>query len=155
MINIILFIIGVVCIIVTFILLIKEGYKETNMYQDILKKYEEIKLYNNNIINILDSLEEIADSLTENNKDDTKISIKDLEIKNNSNKHNTGNKSEFKKILNTELNSTLKNSKTCEKNNIKDKILELKKSGYDNSEIAKKLGRGKREIDIILKMKDD
>jgi light-regulated signal transduction histidine kinase (bacteriophytochrome) len=143
MINVILFIIGVLFIIISFILIIRDENSENGYYRDIEDKFSELKEYNKTIEEVVDNLEDMIQEL-------------DKKVNNYDEENLKTNKVEFKDIYEDTLYNKKKFDKDKTKNlDIKEEIYRLRDSGLDSKEIAKILGRGKREIDIILRMKDD
>ncbi|MCR2042742.1 DUF6115 domain-containing protein [Anaerosalibacter massiliensis] len=134
MIYIVLLFIGIILVIISFIYILKIEKEKDEKYNYIEEMYLEIKKYNNKSMEIMEEFEELVD-LSISNIENT-LEDKNKEKQSISNKKN--NLFESKNYL-------------TEKSQI-DKILELKKIGLTNEEIAKKLNKGIREIDIILKV---
>ena len=134
MIYIVLLFIGIILVIISFIYILKIEKEKDEKYNYIEEMYLEVKKYNNKSMEIMEEFEELVD-LSISNIENT-LEDKNKEKQSISNKKN--NLFESKNYL-------------TEKSQI-DKILELKKIGLTNEEIAKKLNKGIREIDIILKV---
>lgn len=157
----IIVLIGVVFILISIIFLSSQGKKEKAMYNEILEKYNDIKEYSDTIEQIVDNLDKLIDSfLTRYNstpmnnvKSGQSIDYRvgDSQIKNptiiTNNEYEDHVVESPKEIKNDE---EVQNEDKKEDINIT--IKELQSQGLSNQEIAKKLGKGIREIEIITKM---
>lgn len=140
MISYVLIISGIVCIIISLIMINRQNNREKMYYENILKKCEDINEYykvtskaNNEIYNLIEMIFEKM----ETNEDEI---YKDY--------HNIDCFDKYAQSSNTNKeNEDIQDSLIT-------KVLNLKNMGYNNMEIAKKLNRGIREIDIILKMNE-
>ena len=145
MLSILLSIIGIILVIYSIIVIkkdmtIKEDSDENINKEDFVgKSIENLKEYQFN--------EEISEDF--NLLMDNKIQLSNI-------KHNkTDNKSKVKKPHNKKtaiIQDELINSKDEGISPLHKKIMELESIGLSNEEIAKRMGRGVREIDIILKI---
>lgn len=133
MLEILLSIIGLIFIILSLIYINKIEKKEKDYYEELIDTHNNIKQYSlsmdkkfNDFYNLIDSRLNEANSLSE--KD-----IKDNQY--------------YKKEVLENLEDMDEPS-----NEIFYKIKELRNVGFSNEEIAKKLNKGIREIDIIMKL---
>ncbi len=163
----IIVLVGVFFILISIIFLSSQGKKEKAMYKDILEKYKDIKEYSDTIEQIVDNLDKLIDSfLTKYNSApmnnvksghiiDYRVGesqVNELPIVSNSNNDQIIENRKSKQSRNEEVQDEVN------KEDIHYNIRKLQKQGLSNQEIAKKLGKGIREIDIITKMfkyKDD
>lgn len=140
-ISIILNIIGSLLIVFSLIYIKKYIKKEEDIYLEINTLYDDIRYYYDSIENFNDI---VNDSLNE---------IKEIQSENLKN-----NYVEINKLKNTDIvknNLDIKTKKPNKENSETDihiKIYELKKLGVSNKEIAKKLNKGVREVEIITRM---
>lgn len=133
MLEILLSIIGIIFIMLSLIYINKIEKKEKDYYEELIDTHNNIKQYSlnmdkkfNDFYNLIDSRLNEANLLSE--KD-----IKDNQY--------------YKKEVLENLEDMDESS-----NEIFYKIKELKNVGFSNEEIAKKLNKGIREIDIIMKL---
>mgnify|MGYP001195764812 CR=1 FL=1 len=149
MITIILNIIGLICILISLVFIKRNLKKEMDMYEEIILIHNNVKDYSTAIDNTLSSfdalmeaslkkIETMGKNVVTNDVYKTKMS-KSIE---NSNSYN-----ENSKII---LEEPITNNMT--RNKSYNKILDLKKIGLSNEEIAKNLNMGIREVEIILKI---
>lgn len=129
-------IIGFLCIFVSIIFILRSDNKIKLIYEDLLRKHQEITEYVTTIERLIYDLDELVSK-----------SLQNVDLI-NSNKSIVVNNDKNKKGINTIVNN--EEYENC--NNNYDKLLTLKKQGYKNIEIAKKLNIGVREVEIILKM---
>ena len=135
--------IGLILIIVSLIYIKNISSKEEYVYKQIITLYDDIKYYYDAIENITTNFNDLVDnSLVKVEK------IQSEHLRNNSLETMEYDKDiiHTKKIKPQEL--ITKNSNTP----IHEEIIELRKNGLSSKEIAKKLNKGVREIEIILKM---
>ncbi|NMB08458.1 MAG: hypothetical protein GX981_08750 [Tissierellia bacterium] len=149
MLGIVLNIIGLIFVIISFIFIKTISKNEMNIYEEILIIEDNIKNYSLAIENILNNFDELLelslgklDSIDEQKKH--KDNTKDFEEKpiEKTNPYNSKKKIIFKET--SEETDSIENSYG--------KIIELKKIGLTNEEIAKKLNIGIREVEVFLKM---
>lgn len=137
-------IIGIVCILVSLIIISRTTNKEESIYEDILNKHEDIKYYYKSMDNILNSFSEIV--YMGFNKferlNDTKIV--EFSAMENSQDYNSTRKNLLKEQQNID-----NESETFRK------IVEFKKHGLSSKEIAKRINKGIREVEIIIKMMEN
>lgn len=124
-----LLMLGVLLIIISIILIIKYKNDENIKMMKINEIYSEIDEYSNTLNDIIINLEDLVG---------------------NDNKNYQNNNSQKKELDNIIINKN-KNSK---QKNIKEEMLSLYKNGKTSDEIAKMLNKGKREVEIILKLND-
>lgn len=136
----ILNIIGFLCILTSLIIIIKTVKKEENIYKEIVSKYKDIKYYYDSMDNIVNSISDIFHMGL--NKVE---SYNALEIR----EHNGIDDFKVYKHPKNELQIE---QHTDNHKEILKKIVELKKQGLSSKEIAKKLNKGIREVEIIIKM---
>ncbi|HSH36709.1 DUF6115 domain-containing protein [Schnuerera sp.] len=142
MLSIVLNVIGLLCILISLILITKINKKEKDIYNEILVIHEDIKYYSHVIEDTLNNFDDLIETslhkFTVLQKDRQKnVNKEELMKKTHENKNNLLDKSTNENIHNEELNR---------------KIFQLKNLGLSNEEIAKKLNKGIREVDIIIKM---
>ncbi|RKD34463.1 hypothetical protein [Thermohalobacter berrensis] len=147
MFGIILMIIGIICITFSVLLFLKEEREQDEKYNEIKKIYKDINDYALIIEEIADKLNDKLDLyLSNNNKTDDSNYKHDYP--DNHNNHITN---EDYIITN---NKDINNVEIDEHDNIYNEIINLMKLGLNKHEIAKKLGKSIREIDIILKLEN-
>lgn len=133
-------VIGIICILMSLIIIRKTVNREEYIYEDIKNKYEDIKYYYRTINNVVDSLSNaLQGSINIIENYDSEKTMKD-------------------NISNCKIYSYPKKEITREKqfkDNSRDvinKIIELKNKGIASKDIAKILNKGVREVEIIIKM---
>lgn len=139
----IILMIGILITLVSLYFIIKNDNSEKKYYEEILSIYEEIKKYDELSRDTMAQMDGLIKSTINLLNDDSyefkrdNLSIDD--VKSN-------------KISRQILFNDIEN-----KNNINyaEKVIELKNIGLTNEEIAKKLEKGIREVDIILKMNEN
>lgn len=138
----ILLIIGIFLVIISLIYIKKINKGEEERYNEIVGMYSDINEYRRYSTELMDNIESLVDSTIvkiNNNSEKVKyIDIDDHEVE-EKNKINLFNVSD--KFNNNE--------------DLTEKVLTLNGIGLNNKEIAQKLGRGVREIDIILNMNEN
>ncbi|WP_132995880.1 DUF6115 domain-containing protein [Sporanaerobacter acetigenes] len=138
----ILLIIGIFLVIISLIYIKKINKGEEERYNEIVGMYSDINEYRRYSTELMDNIESLVDSTIvkiNNNSEKVKyIDIDDHEVE-EKNKINLFNVSD--KFNNNE--------------DLTEKVLALNGIGLNNKEIAQKLGRGVREIDIILNMNEN
>lgn len=142
MINIALNIIGLILIIYSIFIIRKDFLTRETAINDLSSMEERMKEYYNLTEEIVEEFDEIIHSKLE------KIYKENDKFHNN--KLYNLNINENNSIDKDNLNNTNTNL-----NLFHNKIIELRKIGLTNEEIAKKLNKGIREIEIILKMYGD
>lgn len=135
MVYTILLLIGILLVIISFTYIIREEKRKDKKYKYIEEMYLDIKKHEEMSIKIMEEFEMLVNS-----------SIDKIE-----NKFENLNDNEQYRTKEEEY--LFKEDKYTEENEEIAKIFELKNIGLTNKEIAKKLNRGVREIDIILKMR--
>ena len=139
MITIILNIIGLILIIYSIYIIRKDLTNHNTTVNDLNQIEERVKEYYNLTEEIIEEFDEIIDSKLEMiNKKNEKIHNEQL---------NSIIISDNNLLSNDSSNMVSINSSSIHKN-----VVELKKIGLTNEEIAKKLNKGIREVEIILKM---
>ncbi|MCF6464708.1 DUF6115 domain-containing protein [Clostridium sp. Cult2] len=149
MLTIILNIIGLLFIIVSLVIINKISKEEKSLYEEIVLIYQDIKYYSHSVENLIKSFDDlIGNSLNKFEtlqKDNSKVvggeDSKDV-VHNEYNNWEENNKNLLEGITKEDIGDV----------EIKDKIFELKQLGFSNEEIAKRLNKGVREVDIIIKM---
>lgn len=139
----ILLTIGFLCILISIIFIFKGDNIIKLQYEDTVKKYKEINEYVNTIERLVEDLDELVSK-----------SLLKIDLVNNNNKQNSliiNNSKNLNKSIN-DVNILEENREDEINNNFYNEIFTLKKLGYKNDVIAKKLNKGIREIEIILKM---
>lgn len=142
-IDLLLNIIGIICILLSLIIINRTSNKEKNIYRDIIHKYSDIKYYYEHLNNMFNDFTQVVN--TGLNK------VESLQ--------SSGMK-EFLPKAKDEINSEylIKNlsikepNKNDDNKNIMEKVIELRKQGMSEKEIAKSLNKGIREVEIIIKM---
>jgi len=142
-------IIGIALILLSIIFIILTSRKEKNIYKEISKMHEDVKNY-------YDSLESVAndfDELIENSLNKVeKIQDNYIEIENRKTNGIVEELKPFSTDVLVKKNIIGNNIKKETKDGIYEKIIELKKLGLSNREIAQKLKIGIREVEIIISM---
>ncbi|WP_077367506.1 hypothetical protein [Anaerosalibacter sp. Marseille-P3206] len=135
--NTILLIIGIIFIIISIININKTKIQEEKRYEEIVKIYEEAIEYRDYLNEITDNLESIIDStIYKVNKTKSKNEPVVVESLNSANDlFKIDNKNEDKELI--------------------EQVLELREIGLTTREIAQKLNKGIREIDIMLKVNEN
>lgn len=133
MLNIILNIIGLILIAFSICVIGKNTRKQKELVNDLKTIEDKLKEYHR-------FTEEIAGSFD----DIIKYKLDTIDTKIDNTLDN--------KILRDEDEKSNETDETLNLSSIHTKVIELKKIGLTNEEIAKKLNKGVREIEIILKM---
>ena len=135
MLNIILNIIGLILVIFSIYLIFRDIRKQNKLVNDLDSIENKLKEYYNLTEEIAENFDDIIEYKldTINNKISKDIKNKDIEDKNIKVEDNESN--EISNII-----------------PIHKKVIELKEIGLTKEEIAKKLNKGIREIEIILKI---
>lgn len=144
--SILLICLGIVLIILSLIVLLKNKEK--------LKHFDEIEYKNSESLDYINYFEQQIDRFEQMIFD---LEEKIQELHNYMKIDNLNKKKEINKVLiNNSLNEvTQKNKmKIYEDTDIVNEVQKLKYKGLKNIEIAKKLNRSVREIDMILKLKN-
>lgn len=136
--------IGIICILISLIIITKNTSKEENIYKEIRKKHADIKYYYEAMDNILNNFSEVIDMGINKVESYNKVEMQSYPVDENlkSYKYNIDRKL-LKEDQDMDNNETLK------------KIIELQKKGFKSKEIAKELNKGIREVDIIIKMMEN
>ncbi|NLV88053.1 MAG: hypothetical protein GX021_01615 [Tissierellia bacterium] len=137
MLNYILFIIGFALIGFSIIVISNDLKKSALKIDEISKIEENVKEYYKLTEEIIGTFDHVIGSKIE------EINAININLDNNTNKDS---------VENTIINSKYENIKTSFEDNTVEKILELHSIGLNIEEIAKKLNKGVREIEIIMKM---
>lgn len=137
-------IIGLLLIIVSLIYINKILKNEKNIYEKTLSIYDDIKYYHDLTENIVSDFNDlIENSLNKTEK------IQDSYLKNDNKEEKTDIINSNKILIQETSHNEIDNNTT---NEVYNQILELKKLGLSSKEIAKKLNKGVREVEIIIKM---
>jgi hypothetical protein len=136
----IILLIGILITLISLYFIIKNDNSEKKYYEEILSIYEEIKKYgelSRDTMAQIDGLIKSTSNLLNDNSYESKRDASSIDDAKSS--------QISKQILFNDIE---------DKNNINyaEKVIELKNIGLTNEEIAKKLGKGIREVDIMLKM---
>lgn len=132
--NTILLIIGIVFVIIAIININKVSNEEKKRHEEIIKIYQEITEYENYFNELVNDFESLIDSTLD------KV-------------NNTRIKKGYPSVVMEKSSSKIFKSDTQnEDEDLIKQIFELKQIGLNNKEIAQKLDRGIREIDILLKV---
>ena len=132
--NTILLIIGIVFVIIAIININKVSNEEKKRHEEIIKIYQEITEYENYFNELVNDFESLIDSTLD------KV-------------NNTRIKKGYPSVVMEKSSSKIFKSDTQnEDEDLIKQIFELKQIGLNNKEIAEKLDRGIREIDILLKV---
>lgn len=135
MVYTILLLIGILLVIISFTYIIREEKRKDKKYKYIEEMYLDIKKHEEMSMKIMEEFEMLVNSSID--KIDNKFE----------------NLNDNEQYRTKEEEYLFKEDKYTEENEEIAKIFELKNIGLTNKEIAKKLNRGVREIDIILKMR--
>lgn len=147
--TVILNFVGVIFILIALILINKMSNNEKEIYESIIMMHKDIKYYSATVENIMNDFEELIDtslaklSVLEKKELNKAVSITEVET--------NLNKSENKEAIISDQIGKTKNDE-MNSNNISRSIIQLKKEGLSTEEIAKKLNKSVREIEIILKI---
>ncbi|SHD77044.1 DUF6115 domain-containing protein [Schnuerera ultunensis] len=149
MLTIILNVIGLLCIIISLVCINRTLKREKELYEDIVLIHKDIKYYSQTVEYIVNSFDELIENSL--NKMDS------LQRQGTNSMDSDESKGGIYSINKTgEKDKTSLLDESGEENNdnedINIKVLELKELGLSNEEIAKKLNKGIREVDIIIKM---
>lgn len=137
MLNIILNTVGIVLIIYSIYIIKKDTNKENNVINELDLIEGRVQEYYNLTEEIIENFDEIIDSkLDMLNKDNKNLSKFQPSNENN--------------LVNSLINPV--NSNIDSVNYFHKKIIELNSIGLTKEEIAKKLNKGIREIDMVLKI---
>lgn len=137
MLNIILNTVGIVLIIYSIYIIKKDTNKENNVINELDLIEGRVQEYYNLTEEIIENFDEIIDSkLDMLNKDNKNLSKFQPSNENN--------------LVNSLINPV--NSNIDSVNSFHKKIIELNSIGLTKEEIAKKLNKGIREIDMVLKI---
>ena len=136
----IILLIGILITLISLYFIIKNDNSEKKYYEEILSIYKEIKKYgelSRDTMAQIDGLIKSTSNLLNDNSYESKRDASSIDDAKSS--------QISKQILFNDIE---------DKNNINyaEKVIELKNIGLTNEEIAKKLGKGIREVDIMLKM---
>lgn len=152
MLGVLLNIIGLICIIISFIYINKYFKKDKEMYEEMIIIHNNVKDYWTAIENTLNSFDELLETSLnkiETLQKKTLNGIKPNEVEKNY-LNDEQNEQKYKKIIFENPNKIENETKElyC-------KVIELKNIGLSNEEIAKKLNKGIREVEIIIRMWDN
>lgn len=171
-----LVIIGIISILFALILIVIQGRKEKEIYKDILVKYKDIKDYTDTMEEIVDNMDTLIDtvlqkyhSLEEKIDNQKECNVNSEEYKEIKEIEEVKEKNEIENVKDLDEDEykpdenkayandsndeiSIRSDDTSKRKSIKEEIRILKESGLSNQQIAKKLGKGIREIDIISKM---
>lgn len=161
----VMILIGVIFILISIVFLASHAKKEKAIYDEILEKYNDIKEYSNTIEQIVDNLDKLIDSFLTRYNNSPKDIVKSgpiIDYKSDENESKslsvTSNYEKDIQIderideIKSKEEDPIEDEKEDVKEDINKTIINLKKQGLSNQEIAKKLSKGIREIDIITKM---
>lgn len=149
---------GIVIIITSIYLINNITDKESKIYNDIIKKHDEIIEYSNMLNDIVSNLDNLLDNtidkIEKNNNIDTlreDYDIDRLKTKENDDYNESYSSDNINKLENICIvNSNLEND--IDDNNIEKLVYNFHKQGLSSQEIAKTLKKGIREIEIIIKL---
>ena len=145
--------IGVICIIFSLIYINKISKEEKDIYDELIHIYHNIKDCYFVIENSLDSFEELIDlSLTkfEGFEMDIRSNKEEKREHDNSYRGRDIKQVAKKPVIMNNINEV--ETSTLE---LYDEIVNLNNEGFSAEEIAKKFNKGIREVEIILKMRDN
>ncbi len=143
-INTILNAIGIILIILSIIIIIRNSRKEQRIYEEIYEMYDDVKYYYNSLGKSKISFDDLMDK-----------SIDKIEKKQDITETNTDEKPQMNDTstaVSTIYIPKNTDEKKSNKHHVYEKVFELKKMGLSNLEIAQKLEIGVREVEIILRM---
>lgn len=149
MITIILNIIGLICILISLIFIKRNLKKEMDMYEEIILIHNNVKDYSIAIDNTLSSFDALMEASLKKIETMEKNIITD-DIYKTQMSESVENINSYNKHSKIILEEPITNNTSTNKSY--NKILDLKKIGLSNEEIAKNLDMGIREVEIILKM---
>ncbi|NLW22311.1 MAG: hypothetical protein GXY88_03495 [Tissierellia bacterium] len=137
MLSIFLNFFSIICIVIALVWIGRISKKEKDMYKEISIIYEDIKYYSKTVEDTINDFDDLI-SATLNRMEELQRNYtreyKGIKEKDNVDNHSSdGN----------EVNSN---------KDLYKKIIEFKKMGLSNEEIAKKLNKGIREVEIIIRM---
>ncbi len=137
MLSYILFIVGFILIGISLLVILKDLKRSELEIEEINRIEENVKEYYKLTEEMIETFDDVIGSKIEEISDEKINFNKDTE------------KDKRKKIDLLEVNN---NTNKISDNNIIEKIFQLQSIGLNTEEIAKKLDRGVREIEIIIKM---
>lgn len=148
MLSMILNIAGLLCIVVSLITINNISKEEKELYEEILLIYEDVKYCSSAMENIFSSFDDLIETSLNNLETYQKkhLTIMDKEYVERDNYSSDNNLDQNEKNI---LDDSEEDNSNKEINR---KIFQLKKQGLSNEQIAKKLNKGIREVDIIIKM---
>lgn len=148
MLSMILNIAGLLCIVVSLIIINNISKEEKELYEEILLIYEDVKYCSSAMENIFSSFDDLIETSLNNLETYQKkhLTIMDKEYVERDNYSSDNNLDQNEKNI---LDDSEEDNSNKEINR---KIFQLKKQGLSNEQIAKKLNKGIREVDIIIKM---
>ncbi|NLY84736.1 MAG: hypothetical protein GX077_00065 [Tissierellia bacterium] len=137
MLSYILFIVGFILIGISLLVILKDLKRSELEIEEINRIEENVKEYYKLTEEMIETFDDVIGSKIEEISDEKINFNKDTE------------KDKRKKIDLLEVNN---NTNKISDNNIIEKIFQLQSIGLNTEEIAKKLDKGVREIEIIIKM---
>ena len=148
MLSMILNIAGLLCIVVSLIIINNISKEEKELYEEILLIYEDVKYCSSAMENIFSSFDDLIETSLNNLETYQKkhLTIMDKEYVERDNYSSDNHLDQNEKNI---LDDSEEDNSNKEINR---KIFQLKKQGLSNEQIAKKLNKGIREVDIIIKM---
>ena len=149
MLSIILNIVGLLCIVISLIIINNISKEEKELYEEILLIHEDVKYCSSAMENIFSSFDDLIETSLNNLETYQKkhLTIMDKEYVERDNYSSDNNLDQNEKnILDDSKEDNISNKE------INRRIFQLKEQGLSNEQIAKKLNKGIREVDIIIKM---
>lgn len=150
--GILLNITGLICIIISFVYINKFSKKDKDMYEEMIIIHNNVKDYWIAIEKTLDSFDDLLETSLDKVDNLQKKTLRDTETKELKRKplNNMENQQDFTKAI-FEDSSIIENPTR----GLYNRIIELKDIGLSNEQIAKKLHKGVREVEIITRMWTD
>lgn len=132
--SIIILIIGIIIVVTSTIYINKELKTEKNGYDEIVKMYGEIMECREYLKEMMNEFELLIDTTIEK--------VEDSNTK----------KDNYKKSVDYSIKTPIVLEDEVKEIDLTEQVYELKRAGFNSREIAYKLNRGVREIDILLRM---
>ena len=150
MLGILLSIIGLICIIISLIYINKISKKERDIYEEIVIIHSDVKEYSFIMEGILNNFDNLIETSLSKIEEIPKSPVNNIENEKPTKKQQLNkeeNDQQFRRNLLNDDEGTEDFTNTLYR-----EIIELKNIGLSNEEIAKKVNKGIREVEIITKM---
>lgn len=149
MLTIMLNIMGAICITVSIFYIMRINKKEKDIYSEIMVIYKDVKYYYKAIENTLKGFDDLIESSLNKFEGFQHFYYNHNEI--DEMEKSTPQEEDLNIMYESNVLENVSHSVTPNRE-LYEKVTELRSIGLSNKEIAKKLNKGVREIDIIIKM---